>query len=43
LVKREFSLINAAGVRFWVKFHHLTRQGIANNTSAEAIRLAGED
>ena len=38
-----FSLINAAGVRFWVKFHHLTRQGIANHTSAEAIRLAGED
>jgi len=38
-----FSLINAAGVRFWVKFHHLTRQGIANHTSAEATRLAGED
>ena len=38
-----FSFINAAGARFWVKFHHLTRQGIANNTSAEAIRLAGED
>ena len=38
-----FSLINAAGARFWVKFHCLTRQGIENNTSAEAIRLAGED
>jgi catalase len=38
-----FSLINAAGERFWVKFHYLTRQGIENNTSAEAIRLAGED
>ena len=35
-----FSLINASGVRFWVKFHHLTRQGIANHTSAEATRLA---
>ena len=38
-----FSLINAAGARFWVKFHCLTRQGIENNTSAEAIRLAGAD
>lgn len=38
-----FSLINAANARFWVKFHLLTQQGIENNTSAEATRLAGEE
>jgi catalase len=38
-----FSLINAAGVRVWVKWHLKTRQGIKNLSAAEAVRLAGAD
>jgi len=38
-----YSLINAAGERFWVKFHFKTLQGIANLTNAEAAQLAGGD
>ena len=38
-----FSWINAAGERFWVKYHFKTRQGIQNHTAAEAERAAGED
>jgi len=38
-----FSLINAAGERFWVKFHFKTQQGIRNMMQDEADRLAGTD
>lgn len=38
-----FSLINAAGERFWVKFHLKTRQGIKNLTDQEAEALVGKD
>ncbi|HLD64577.1 MAG TPA: catalase [Pseudomonas sp.] len=38
-----FSLISAAGVRHWVKWHYKTRQGIKNLAPAEAERLAGSD
>jgi catalase len=38
-----FSLINAAGVRHWVKWHFKTKQGIKNLAPAEATRLAGTD
>jgi catalase len=38
-----FSLINAAGERFWVKWHCLTRQGIKNLTAEQADELAGKD
>src|ERR1700739_5013772 len=35
--------MNAAGERFWVKYHLKTVQGIQNLTDAEAKALAGED
>src|SRR5260221_3996760 len=35
--------MNAAGERFWVKYHFKTVQGIENLTDAEAKTLAGED
>ncbi|MFF4903039.1 catalase [Streptomyces sp. NPDC001068] len=38
-----YSLVNAAGERFWVKFHHRTQQGIENLTDAEAETLIGKD
>jgi catalase len=38
-----FSWMNAAGERFWVKYHWKTVQGIENLTDAEAKALAGED
>jgi catalase len=38
-----YQWINAAGERFWVKYHFITAQGVANITAAEAERLAGED
>ncbi|GAB3517600.1 catalase [Arthrobacter monumenti] len=38
-----YSLINAEGERFWVKFHHRTQQGIKNLTDEEAAKLVGED
>jgi catalase len=38
-----FSLINAKGERFWVKFHFHTQQGIKNLTDAEAEALVGRD
>ncbi|MDO5752558.1 catalase [Arthrobacter sp.] len=38
-----FSLINAEGERFWVKFHHRTQQGIKNLTDAESAALVGSD
>ncbi|WP_053715638.1 catalase [Saccharothrix sp. NRRL B-16348] len=34
---------NAAGERFWVKYHFKTDQGIENLTSEEAAKIAGED
>ncbi len=38
-----FSMINAAGERFWVKFHFRTQQGIENLTDAESAELIGTD
>jgi catalase len=38
-----FQWINAAGERFWVKFHFKTDQGIACLTSEEAARLGAQD
>ncbi|MBA4228551.1 MAG: catalase [Hyphomonas sp.] len=38
-----FSFINAAGERFWVKFHLRTQQGIENLTDAEAQQVIGGD
>ncbi|WP_347246717.1 catalase [Thermomonas sp.] len=38
-----YSFWNAAGERFWVKFHFRTRQGIRNLSDAEAAALIGND
>lgn len=38
-----FSWINAAGERFWIKYHFKTRQGIQNLTAEQATRMAGID
>lgn len=38
-----FSLINAEGVRVWVKFHFKTLQGIKNFTDQEAADWKGRD
>ena len=38
-----YSFWNAAGERFWVKFHFRTQQGIRNLTDAEAAQIVGND
>ena len=38
-----FSFINAAGERFWVKFHFRSQQGIRNLSDAEAEAIVGKD
>jgi catalase len=38
-----YQWINAAGERFWVKYHFKTDQGIDYLTQADADRIAGED
>ena len=38
-----YSFINAAGERFWVKFHFKTKQGIKNWTNGEAAAVIAED
>jgi catalase len=38
-----YSWMNAAGERFWVKYHFKTVQGVDNFTLYEASALAGED
>jgi catalase len=38
-----YSFINAAGQRFWVKFHFKTMQGIRNWTNAEAAEKIAHD
>jgi catalase len=38
-----YSWRNAAGERFWVKYHFKTVQGVENFTNAEAAAVAGED
>jgi catalase len=38
-----FSTINAAGERFWVKFHFITQQGVENFTDGEAKAMTAED
>jgi len=37
-----FSMINAKGERFWVKYHLKTQQGIKNMTDAEAEAVIGK-
>jgi catalase len=38
-----YSWINAAGARFWVKYHFITKQGIQNFTRQEAEQMRGQD
>jgi catalase len=38
-----YSFVNAAGERFWVKFHFRTQQGIRNLSDAEAAALVAQD
>ncbi len=38
-----YSWMNAAGERFWVKYHFKTEQGIENLTDDEAAEIAGDD
>jgi catalase len=38
-----YSWVNAAGERFWVKYHFKTVQGIETLTQDDADRIAGED
>lgn len=38
-----FSFINASNVRYWVKFHLKSQQGIRNLTDAEAETIIGKD
>ncbi|MGK9148409.1 catalase [Plantibacter flavus] len=38
-----YQWINAAGERFWVKYHFKTNQGIEILTQAQADQIAGED
>lgn len=38
-----FSMVNADGQRFFVKYHFKTRQGIRNLSPARALELAGSD
>ena len=38
-----FSFVNAAGERYWVKFHFKSMQGIANLTDAEAAQVVAAD
>jgi len=38
-----YQWINAAGERFWVKYHFISRQGVKSMDNAEAERLAGAD
>ena len=35
--------VNAAGAKFWVKYHFHTQQGMAFFTNAEAATMAGQD
>jgi catalase len=37
-----YSLVNAAGERFWVKFHFKTQQGHTHWTNAEAAQVVGK-
>ena len=38
-----YSTVNAAGERFWVKYHFKTVQGVENFTDAEATAMKAED
>jgi catalase len=38
-----FSMVNAGGERFWVKYHIHTQQGIENFTQDEADQMCAED
>jgi catalase len=38
-----FSLVNEAGERFWVKFHHRNQQGIKNLTDEQAAAIVAGD
>ncbi|HHW83613.1 MAG TPA: catalase [Actinomycetales bacterium] len=38
-----YQWVNAAGERFWVKYHFHSQQGVENFTNEEATKMAGED
>ncbi|WP_407318159.1 catalase [Isoptericola halotolerans] len=38
-----YQWINAAGERFWVQYHFISKQGVENMSAADAERIAGED
>ncbi len=38
-----YQWINAAGERFWVKYHFISRQGVHNISNDDAEKLAGAD
>jgi catalase len=38
-----YQWINAAGERFWVKYHFISRQGVHNISNEDAEKLAGAD
>lgn len=38
-----YSFTNAAGERFWVKFHFKSQQGVTHYTNAEAAAVVGQD
>ena len=38
-----YQWVNAAGERFWVQYHFLSRQGVERMDAAEAEKLAGSD
>src|SRR5260370_36930551 len=39
----SYMWVNAAGEKFWVKYHFISNQGIEFLTQAEADQLAGSD
>ncbi|WP_402468060.1 catalase [Isoptericola aurantiacus] len=38
-----YQWINAAGERFWVQYHFISKQGVENISNEDAERIAGED
>ncbi|GAA4732783.1 catalase [Isoptericola chiayiensis] len=38
-----YQWINAAGERFWVQYHFISKQGVENMSNEDAERIAGED
>ncbi|MGV9770178.1 catalase [Microbacterium sp. NPDC003461] len=38
-----YQWVNAAGERFWVQYHFISKQGVEHMSAADAERIAGED